>query len=90
MTGRNILTILFLVLLIILIGSFSFAEEKKNLPPGSANPQQQECSEDNKQTSNSDKPNPAPKPTPEKKATNPQSSTPFPPLEIQPGTDADG
>jgi hypothetical protein len=90
MTNRNILTKLFLGLLIILIGSFSFAEDKKNLTPGSATPQQQECPEDDKQASNSAKPAPAPKPTPEKKATNPQSLTPPSPLEIQPGTDAEG
>jgi hypothetical protein len=78
MTGRNILTILFLVLLIILIGPSSFAEDKKALPPKSANPQQQDCTEDNKKNPNPNIASPTPNPTPEKKGINPESLPPSP------------
>jgi hypothetical protein len=80
MAHRNIFKKLSLVLLIILIGSFSFAEDKKVLPPKSANPQQQDCTEDNKKNPNPN-PNitsPTPNPTPEKKGTNPESLPPSP------------
>ena len=77
------------MLLIVLIGSFCFAEEKKDLSPNPA-PSQQGCDEDNKKTSNSETPTPAPKPAPEKKAANPGSLTPPSPLQPQQGTDTDG
>ena len=78
MTNRNSLIKLFLVLMIILIGSFSFAEDKKATPPNSASPQQQDCSEDNKKTSNPDTSASIPKSTQKENITNAKPLTPPP------------
>ncbi|MBA4392603.1 MAG: hypothetical protein C0407_03525 [Desulfobacca sp.] len=76
MAIRNLFKKLFLILLIILVGSFSFAEDKKALSPGSAVQQQQNCDKDNKKTSSLNTSNPFPRSALEKMGTNPESLTP--------------
>ena len=61
-----------------LLGSFSFALDKKDLSPVPDNPQQG-CSEENSDTQGSELPPPIQKTTPEIKSTNPDSFL-LPPL----------
>lgn len=89
MSNRNRFRKLFLILLIILIGSFSFAEGPKNPPSNTTNPQQQDCTKDNKKNSNPDTSAPALNSTTEKKTTNPESLTP-PAFKFQDNTKEEG
>lgn len=77
MKNRNLLKMLSLVLLIILIGSFSFAEDKKAVSPGQTSPQQG-CTDCDKKTSNPDISNVSPTTSQENKAADPKSLVPPP------------
>jgi hypothetical protein len=76
MLNRNIFKKLPLGLIIIfLLGSFSFAEDKKTLPSNTVNPQQRDCTEDNKKTPNPGSSPLTPKSTRENKGSTPESLT---------------
>ncbi len=78
----------FLILVVILAGSFSLANEKNDLsrnPAGSA----EECAEENKKTSDPHLLTPAPKAVLERKENNPATLTPTP-FKIQEDTQKEG
>lgn len=78
----------FLILLVILAGSFSLAKEKNDL---SRNPavSTEECAEENKKTSDPNLLTPAPKAILERKENNPATLTPAP-FKIQEDTQKEG
>jgi hypothetical protein len=76
MTNRNRYKKWCLILLIILTGSFSFAEGKKTLPANTTNSECTECNEGSLKNTIPDCPPPAPGFTQEKQVNSPQSLTP--------------
>ncbi len=84
MSKRNLFKILFAILLILLIGSFSFAEDKKTLPPTPTNSPKKECPEDSEKNQNPKTTPPASKTAPEKGSNlEPLSPSPSSPFKFQ-------